>query len=100
MEYITNRLASQTGTAKLASWFGSTFSSLKVIPRFLIPRYFDSVIMAANEALNIHVTGLKFRERNAGVKMDKHMKYEGFINEIGVDADTGFVFGRNKGDPT
>merc|ERR1719431_2161199 len=48
-----------------------------------------------NEALTIHVAGLKFRERNAGVKIDEHMKDEGFNNEIGVDAETGFVFGGN-----
>merc|ERR1719348_1921940 len=48
-----------------------------------------------NEALTIHVAGLKFRERNAGVKIDEHMKDGGFNNEIGVDAETGFVFGGN-----
>jgi len=48
-----------------------------------------------NEALMVHVAGLKFRERNAGVKIDEHMKDEGFNNEIGVDLETGFVFGGN-----
>jgi len=48
-----------------------------------------------NEALLTHVTGLKFRERNAGTKIDAHMKDAGFNNEIGVDPDTGFVFGGN-----
>jgi len=48
-----------------------------------------------NEALMVHVAGLKFRENNAGVKIDEHMKNEGFNNEIGVDNLTGFVFGGN-----
>merc|ERR1719153_1780863 len=47
------------------------------------------------EALSIHVAGLKFRERNAGVKIDEHMKDAGFNNEIGVDPVTGFVYGGN-----
>ena len=47
------------------------------------------------EALRVHVAGLKFREWNAGVKIDEHMKDAGFDNEIGVDPDTGFVFGGN-----
>ena len=47
------------------------------------------------EALMVHVAGLQFRERNAGVKIDEHMKDAGFDNEIGVDPDTGFVFGGN-----
>ena len=39
--------------------------------------------------------GLKFRERNAGRSIDEHMVDEGFYNEIGVDLETGFVFGGN-----
>ncbi len=45
------------------------------------------------EALQVHVTGLKFRERNAGRRIDEHMHDDGFNNEIGVDLETGFVFG-------
>ena len=48
-----------------------------------------------HEALTKHLQGLKFRERNAGPKIDEHMKDEGFNNEIGVDPKTGFVFGGN-----
>ena len=48
-----------------------------------------------HEALMKHLQGLKFRERNAGPKIDEHMKDEGFNNEIGVNPETGFVFGGN-----
>lgn len=47
------------------------------------------------EALNIHFQGLIFRERNAGREIDEHMKEKGFTNQIGVDPNTGFVFGGN-----
>lgn len=48
------------------------------------------------EALTVHLNGLKFRERNAGPLIDDHMSDEGFNNEIGVDLNTGFVFGGNQ----
>jgi len=55
-----------------------------------------SLASIIQEALEGHVRGLKFRERNAGLKIDEHMLDEGFNNEIGVDLETGFVFGGNK----
>lgn len=48
-----------------------------------------------HEALLRHFQGLKFRERNAGTRIDEHMLDMGFNNEIGVDMNTGFVFGGN-----
>ncbi|KAF4518496.1 hypothetical protein B566_EDAN009696 [Ephemera danica] len=48
------------------------------------------------EAMRTHFQGLKFRERNAGTKIDAHMTDQGFNNEIGIDLDTGFVFGGNE----
>ena len=42
-----------------------------------------------------HLHGLKFRERNAGRRIDEHMTEAGFNNSIGVDPETGFVFGGN-----
>ena len=48
-----------------------------------------------HEALVTHLNGLKFRERNAGKKIDEHMTDAGFDNTIGVDPNTGFVFGGN-----
>lgn len=47
------------------------------------------------ESLQRHFQGLSFRERNAGPRIDEHMKEGGFSNQIGVDLDTGFVFGGN-----
>ena len=45
LDYITNRLKVKPGTSTLASWFESqAFNLLKQVPRFLIPRYFDSII--------------------------------------------------------
>ena len=48
------------------------------------------------EAMSVHLNGLRFRERNAGTQIDDRMKSEGFNNEIGVDLETGFVFGGNE----
>lgn len=47
------------------------------------------------EALSIHFQGLVFRERNAGRDIDAHMVEKGFNNQIGVNPNTGFVFGGN-----
>jgi glycogen debranching enzyme len=48
------------------------------------------------ETLTIHVNGLRFRERNAGTQIDEHMCDAGFSNQIGVDPQTGFVYGGNR----
>ncbi len=48
------------------------------------------------EALERHAQGIRFRERNAGSSLDRCMRDEGFNNEIGIDPETGFVFGGNK----
>jgi len=47
------------------------------------------------EALTIHFQGLCFRERSAGRQIDDHMSDRGFNNQIGVNPETGFVFGGN-----
>ncbi|XP_062560006.1 glycogen debranching enzyme isoform X2 [Armigeres subalbatus] len=48
------------------------------------------------EALAVHFQGLSYRERNAGTRIDAHMKDKGFNNRIGVHPETGFVFGGNN----
>ncbi|CAF1026829.1 unnamed protein product [Didymodactylos carnosus] len=47
------------------------------------------------EVLMKHVSKLKFRERNAGYQIDRVMTDNGFNNEIGIDLNTGFVYGGN-----
>ncbi|XP_068096067.1 glycogen debranching enzyme isoform X1 [Hyperolius riggenbachi] len=48
------------------------------------------------EALQRHVQGIHFRERNAGPQIDRNMRDEGFNISAGVDPVTGFVFGGNR----
>lgn len=46
--------------------------------------------------MSVHFQGLCFRERNAGIAIDAHMKSPGFDNQIGVHPQTGFIFGGNE----
>ncbi|XP_024124713.1 glycogen debranching enzyme isoform X1 [Oryzias melastigma] len=48
------------------------------------------------EALQRHLEGISFRERNAGPKIDMHMRDEGFTVVAKVDPATGFVMGGNR----
>ncbi|KAM9325243.1 glycogen debranching enzyme [Gastrophryne carolinensis] len=48
------------------------------------------------EALQRHVQGINFRERNAGPQIDRNMRDEGFNIIAGTDPVTGFVFGGNR----
>ncbi|CAF87833.1 unnamed protein product, partial [Tetraodon nigroviridis] len=48
------------------------------------------------EALQRHLQGISFRERNAGPKIDMNMRDEGFNVSVKVDVDTGFVSGGNR----
>lgn len=47
------------------------------------------------EALQRHWSGISFRERNAGTRIDSQMKDPGFNVTAGINHDTGFVFGGN-----
>lgn len=48
------------------------------------------------EVLQRHFNGIKFRERNAGPDLDRNSRDEAFNVEVGVDRETGFVFGGNE----
>ncbi|XP_054870288.1 glycogen debranching enzyme isoform X4 [Amphiprion ocellaris] len=48
------------------------------------------------EALQRHLEGVSFRERNAGSKIDMNMRDEGFNVVAKVDHTTGFVTGGNR----
>lgn len=44
MDYITNRLAQERSTLKLSKWLGQLFGSVKKVPRYLVPCYFDAAV--------------------------------------------------------
>ncbi|XP_048845065.1 glycogen debranching enzyme isoform X2 [Brienomyrus brachyistius] len=48
------------------------------------------------EAMQRHMQGIEFRERNAGPQIDRNMRDEGFNIMAKVDCKTGFVSGGNR----
>jgi len=51
MDYIANRLAARPSTQELAAWLKHAFGHVGRLPRYLVPRYFDTVVMAAYNAI-------------------------------------------------
>ncbi|XP_030630081.1 glycogen debranching enzyme isoform X2 [Chanos chanos] len=49
-----------------------------------------------HEALQRHMQGIEFRERNAGPMIDRNMRDEGFNIVAKVNPETGFVYGGNR----
>uniref|UniRef100_A0A673H322 Glycogen debranching enzyme n=1 Tax=Sinocyclocheilus rhinocerous TaxID=307959 RepID=A0A673H322_9TELE len=49
-----------------------------------------------HEAMERHMQGIEFRERNAGPQIDNNMRDEGFNIVAKVNPDTGFVYGGNQ----
>ena len=54
MDYITTRLESRPSTVALSSWLKEVFSSVRSLPRYLVPRYFHSVVMTAYQVVVEH----------------------------------------------
>ncbi|KAL3124734.1 hypothetical protein niasHT_001571 [Heterodera trifolii] len=48
------------------------------------------------EALSRHFLGIDFRERNAGHRIDEHMRDEGFNVKAYIDGHSGLIFGGNR----
>ncbi|KAI9367985.1 glycogen debranching enzyme [Aspergillus egyptiacus] len=56
----------------------------------------STVLEVIQEVFQRHASGISFREYNAGPELDMQMKPEGFQIDIGVDWETGLVFGGNQ----
>ena len=54
LDFILSRLESLPAAASLHTWLASVFTSLKCLPRYLIPRYFDSCVMLVYQAVLAH----------------------------------------------
>ena len=45
MDYMVGRLRLEPSTAELANWLDEAFGHIKQIPRYLVPAYFDAVVL-------------------------------------------------------
>jgi len=99
---IPNLLAGPRYNARDAIWFWlySICQYTKIVPNG--SNILSSIVQGQNlheiikTAIDTHWNGLTFREYNAGYQLDRVMSDEGFNNRIGVDHQTGFVFGGNR----
>ncbi|KAM5160035.1 glycogen debranching enzyme-like [Callospermophilus lateralis] len=55
----------------------------------------QSLCEVIQEAMQRHMQGIQFQERNAGPQIDRNMKDEGFTTTAGIDDKTGFKNGGN-----
>ncbi|VTJ61485.1 Hypothetical predicted protein, partial [Marmota monax] len=52
IDYVSGRLISRSGNiAEVGKWFQAMFFYLKQIPRYLIPCYFDAILIGAYTTL-------------------------------------------------
>lgn len=62
--------------------------------------YRDEVVKSmediVQDIMQKHATGIEFREWNAGTRIDAHMRDEGFNVKVGLDYNTGLIYGGNK----
>lgn len=99
---IPNLLAGPRYNARDAIWFWlysiSQYTRLapsgsQILSEMIQGKALHGIIKTA---IDTHLNGLTFREENAGYQLDRVMSDEGFNNQIGVDTQTGFVFGGNR----
>ena len=60
------------------------------------PKLTMTISKLIQHILQMHAQGIKFREWNAGIKIDEHMKDQGFEIKIKLDPSTGIIYGGNK----
>lgn len=58
IDYISNRLVNNPGTAALSKWLELNLASLKEIPRYMIPSYFDVIVSGVHNVLKKRVIEL------------------------------------------
>ncbi len=99
---IPNLLAGPRHNARDAIWFWlysiSHYTYLTPDGLAILSAHVKGICLheLIHSAITTHLDGLSFREHNAGYHLDRVMNDEGFNNRIGVDQQTGFVFGGNR----
>lgn len=55
-----------------------------------------SLASVIQDIMQLHASGIHFRERGAGIEIDAHMKDEGFNVDIELNPENGFIYGGNQ----